>query len=291
MGSRRRNLFILAFVLGLTLASLAVINAKDTKLGLDLSGGTELIYQGRPTPQNPEIEGEDMDRSIEIIRERTDTLGVSEPEISRLGTDSVRVGLPDVQNAERAIAQVGDTAQLFFYDWEPNVISTPEDASPSSDPETPFQRIYDAVQFASTQKPECFEDTCTTTGPTFYLFDSQTLELISGPGTTKSDLFVDQPDEKQPPRSEIITVPQGTIVVREEAPPGQSRHVRERERRRGEPRLVRAAGPARALGRRDPQPRAAAGPEHQPAQRRVRVQRRGSRGVLERHAGRSPSEG
>ena len=219
MGSRRRNLFILAFVLGLTLASLAVINAKDTKLGLDLSGGTELIYQGRPTPQNPEIEGEDMDRSIEIIRERTDTLGVSEPEISRLGTDSVRVGLPDVQNAERAIAQVGDTAQLFFYDWEPNVISTPEDASPSSDAETPFQRLYDAVQFASEQEPECFEDTCTTTGPTFYLFDSQTLELIAGPGATKSDLFVDQPDEKQPPRSEIIAVPQGTIVVREEAPP------------------------------------------------------------------------
>ena len=125
MGSRRRNIFILAFVLGLTLASLAVIKTKDTKLGLDLSGGTELIYQGRPTPQNPEIEGDDMDRSIEIIRERTDTLGVAEPEISRLGTDSVRVGLPDVQNAERAIAQVGDTAQLYFYDWEPNVIPNP----------------------------------------------------------------------------------------------------------------------------------------------------------------------
>ena len=53
MGSRRRNLFILLFVAGLVLASLAVIRAKDTKLGLDLSGGTELIYQGRPTPQNP----------------------------------------------------------------------------------------------------------------------------------------------------------------------------------------------------------------------------------------------
>ena len=75
------------------------------------------------------------------------------------------------------------------------------------------------MQFASTQKPECFENTCTTTGPTFYLFDAQTKELIAGPGTTKSDLFVDQPDEKQPPRSEIIAVPQGTIVVREEAPP------------------------------------------------------------------------
>ena len=218
MGSRRRNIFVLVFVLGLTLASLAVIKSKDTKLGLDLSGGTELIYQGRPTPQNPEIEGEDMDRSIEIIRERTDTLGVSEPEISRLGTDSVRVGLPDVQNAERAIAQVGDTAQLFFYDWETNVVPNPN-ASEGAETETPFARIYDAVEFASNREPECFEDTCTTTGPTFYLFDAQTKELIAGPGATKGDLFVDQPNEKQPPGSEILTVPQGTIVVKEEAPP------------------------------------------------------------------------
>ncbi len=218
MGSRRRNLFILAFVLGLTLASLAVIKSKDTKLGLDLSGGTELIYQGRPTPQNPEIEGDDMDRSIEIIRERTDTLGVSEPEISRLGTDSVRVGLPDVQNAERAIAQVGDTAQLFFYDWEPNVVPNPN-AQPDRATEFPFNRLYDAVAFASSRKPECFENTCTTTGPTYYLFDQQTKELIAGPGATKGDLFVDQPGEKQPAGSEILTVPQGTIVVKEEAPP------------------------------------------------------------------------
>jgi SecD/SecF fusion protein len=219
MGSRRRNLFILAFVLGLTLASLAVIKSKDTKLGLDLSGGTELIYQGRPTPQNPEIQGDDMDRSIEIIRERTDTLGVAEPEISRLGTDSVRVGLPDVQNAERAIAQVGDTAQLFFYDWEPNVVPRP-DVPADRATETPFgnNRLYDAVKFASTREPECFENTCTTTGPTFYLFDSQTKQLLAGPGATKSDLFVDQPDEKQPPGSEILSVPQGTIVVKQEAP-------------------------------------------------------------------------
>ena len=130
---------------GLVAASLCVITSKDTKLGLDLSGGTELIYQGRPTPQNPEVQGDDIDRSIEIIRDRTDSLGVSEPEISRIGTDSVRVGLPDVQNAERAIDQVGDTAQLFFYDWEPNVIPNPN-APDGRATESPFPRLYDAVE-------------------------------------------------------------------------------------------------------------------------------------------------
>jgi SecD/SecF fusion protein len=218
VASRRRNLFILLFVVGMVAASLAVIKSKETKLGLDLSGGTELIYQGRPTPQNPEIQGDDMDRSIEIIRERTDSLGVSEPEISRIGTDSVRIGLPDVQNAQRAIDQVGNTAQMFFYDWEPNVIPNPNALDEERATEAPFPRLYDAVTLASQQEPECFEDTCTTTGPSYYLFDAQSKELVSGPEAAQEDLFADLAPEEVPPpdRQEILTVPQGTVVVREE---------------------------------------------------------------------------
>ncbi len=218
MANRRRNLFILLFVAGLVAGSLVVILTMQTRLGLDLEGGTELIYQGRPTPQNPTIDGADMDRSIEIIRERTDKLGVAEPEISRIGEDSVRVGLPDVQNADRAIAQVGDTAQMFFYDWEPNVIANPN--APNADPaESPFPRIYDAVQLAAQQKPECFEDNCTTTGPTYYLFDSQTKQLISGPEAAEEDLLANLDNPPPPDRREVIAVPQGTLVVRAEAPP------------------------------------------------------------------------
>jgi SecD/SecF fusion protein len=221
LGNRRRNLFVLFFVIGLVAASLAVIQAKDTKLGLDLSGGTELIYQGRPTPQNPEVEGEDIDRSIEIIRDRTDSLGVSEPEISRIGTDSVRVGLPDVQNAERAIAQVGDTAQLFFYDWEKHVLDNPNSSAAHGD--APFPRYYDAVTFASEQPQEC--DGCTTSGPSYYLFDAQSHLYLAGPASAKEDLFVDQPGEVQPPGSEIIVVPQGIRVVK--APPAEGEQPEE----------------------------------------------------------------
>jgi SecD/SecF fusion protein len=221
LGNRRRNLFILLFVVGLVAGSLAVILSMQTRLGLDLEGGTELIYQGRPTPQNPTIDGSDMDRSIEIIRERTDKLGVAEPEISRIGEDSVRVGLPDVQNADRAIAQVGDTAQMFFYDWEPNVVPNPN--APNADPaESPFPRIYDAVQLAAQQKPECFEDNCTTTGPTYYLFDSQTKQLISGPEAAESDLLANLDNPPPPNRREVIAVPQGTLVVRAEALDGET---------------------------------------------------------------------
>ena len=122
MRKRRWNLFILLFVMGLIAASVAVIATTSTKLGLDLKGGVELIYQGQPTGQVEEVTGEDIDRSIEIIRERIDKLGVAEPEVSRLGTDNISVSLPDVTNAQRAIRQVGTTAQLYFFDWEPNLI-------------------------------------------------------------------------------------------------------------------------------------------------------------------------
>jgi SecD/SecF fusion protein len=203
----------------MVLVSLLVIFSKKTTLGLDLKGGTELIYQGRPTPQNPEIQGDDVDRAIEIIRKRTDSLGVAEPEISRIGKDSIRVGLPDVQNADRAIAQVGETAQLYFYDWEPNVIPNPAKTN-VPDGEAYFDRYYDAVKLASQQQPECFQNKCTTNGPSYYLFNSQTHEYIAGPEQTQEDLFVDQPGHKQPPNSQVLTVPQGTLVVKKEGDNG-----------------------------------------------------------------------
>ena len=79
MTSRRRNLAILAAVAGLlVLAALLVIPGspleKKTRLGLDLKGGVELIYEGRPTPQVPEVTPQAIDDSIETIRKRTDAL-------------------------------------------------------------------------------------------------------------------------------------------------------------------------------------------------------------------------
>ena len=221
MSNRRRNIFVLAFVALLIIGSGIVIATKTTTLGLDLKGGTELIFQARPTPQNPTIDGSDIDRSIEIIRKRTDAFGVSEPEISRIGSDSIRVGLPDVSNAANASKQVGETAQMYFYDWEPNVIPNPAKTNVPNG-ESSFSRLYDAVKLASKQTPECFQNKCTTTGPQYYLFDSQTHAWIAGPSASTKDLFSELKNQKQPPNSEVISVPQGTLVVQKEPDPGQS---------------------------------------------------------------------
>ncbi|HXR61164.1 MAG TPA: hypothetical protein VN732_07555, partial [Solirubrobacterales bacterium] len=122
MGTRRRNLFVLLFVIGLVVVSALVIAEKETKLGLDLQGGLELVYQGQPTGTETEVSGEDIDDAISIIEERINKLGVSEPEVARLGSDQITVSLPGVTDPGRAAEQVGSTAQLYYYDWEPNLI-------------------------------------------------------------------------------------------------------------------------------------------------------------------------
>ena len=150
MTNRTRNLSILAVVLLLLAAATFVIATKSTRLGLDLKGGTELVYQGQPTPQVPKVTPQALDDALETIRKRTDALGVSEPEIQRSGPDQISIGLPDVQNAKRAIEQVGSTAQLQFYDWEPNVLG-------DRGPEVPYagsKALYDAVEVATKQKPK-----------------------------------------------------------------------------------------------------------------------------------------
>jgi SecD/SecF fusion protein len=127
---RRRNLIILGLVGLLLVGALLLIipgspASKPTRLGLDLKGGVELVYQARPTPQVPKVTPAAIDDAISTIQKRTNALGVSEPEIQRAGENEISIGLPDVDNAARAEEQVGTTAQLQFYDWEPNVIGNP----------------------------------------------------------------------------------------------------------------------------------------------------------------------
>src|SRR3954463_2184189 len=154
MTNRTRNLSILAIVLLLLVGAVGVIATKSTKLGLDLKGGTELVYQGQPTPQVPQVTPQALDDALETIRKRTDALGVAEPEIQRSGRDQISIGLPDVQNAQRAIEQVGSTAQLQFYDWETNVLG---DRGPDA-PYAGSKALFEAVDVASKQKPKAEKD-------------------------------------------------------------------------------------------------------------------------------------
>src|SRR3954449_5202917 len=156
MNDRRRNQIVIAIVGALLVLSLLLIIpggpfAKKTQLGLDLRGGVELVYQAEPTPQVPKVTSQAVSDAINTIRKRTNALGVSESEVQQQGRDQIDVGLPGVKNAARAESQVGTTAQLQFYDWEPNVIGSDgkelgEHAVDYSDANTPVPGLIDAVK-------------------------------------------------------------------------------------------------------------------------------------------------
>ena len=53
-----------------------------------------------------------VDQALEKIRNRIDAFGVSEPSISKQGTQRIVVQLPGLQDTQRAIDLIGKTAQL-----------------------------------------------------------------------------------------------------------------------------------------------------------------------------------
>jgi SecD/SecF fusion protein len=225
MTDRRRNLLVLLLVAGLLAGSLAVIATKPTRLGLDLKGGVSLIYQAKPTKQSA-VTGDAIDRTLDIMRKRVDQLGVAEPEIQRSGSDQIDVSLPDVKNADEAASQVGTTAQLYFYDWEPNVLDdscrpAPTDANVTGGGQAGSgvggHSHYDAVRIAAKCPPKSFG----TTNGAYYLVDTKTKRVLAGPEETRADLASELQNKRlraSAPDREIVHVNQGTIVIRAESP-------------------------------------------------------------------------
>ncbi|HEY3141685.1 MAG TPA: protein translocase subunit SecD [Acidimicrobiales bacterium] len=88
--------------------SATLLTSSGPELGLDLQGGVSVVLQ--PTKQ---ATNDQMDVALEIIRSRVDALGVAEPEIARQG-GAIVVQLPGVENRDRVLNLVGDTAELRF---------------------------------------------------------------------------------------------------------------------------------------------------------------------------------
>jgi preprotein translocase subunit SecD len=85
----------------------------ETKLGLDLEGGTRVEYQAVPVgDQVPD--SDDLDTIREIVEARVNSSGVSEPVVTTQGTDRIVVELPGVENAQAIRDLIGQTGQLEF---------------------------------------------------------------------------------------------------------------------------------------------------------------------------------
>lgn len=84
------------------------------RLGLDLRGGTQITLQAI-ADEGQSIDDDTMDRTVEVLRRRIDTLGVTEPVLQRSGSERILVELPGVTDPDEAVAVIGRTARLTFH--------------------------------------------------------------------------------------------------------------------------------------------------------------------------------
>lgn len=112
-----RTLAILALVL-IAMTSLVFIQgATSIRLGLDLRGGTSVTLQPRIAPGDEgKITSDAIDQAVSIIRQRVNSLGVAESEVSAQGSGTNRqivISVPG-DTGRRVVELVGQTAELRF---------------------------------------------------------------------------------------------------------------------------------------------------------------------------------
>jgi SecD/SecF fusion protein len=213
--SDRRKHFILLGLIVSALAAVALLALpgspvhKSPTLGLDLQGGLEVVLEAVP-PRNHELTSEDVDRSIDIMRNRIDKLGVSEPEIRKQGSDQIVIQLAGVKDPEVAAKLIGKTAVLEFYDFEADLTGP----SVSGIAKVPIATgsLYDLLAAPQTR---ALADRGVSQ---WYLFDADK-KHVAGPAPTKELLpTLAQAQERQKDRTfkapaRILEVPRNTVVV------------------------------------------------------------------------------
>lgn len=92
-----------------------LIDDSYTELQSINPSSNDVISFGMKTNAVKRIKDYAVEQSLEVVRNRIDEFGVSEPLIQRQGTESIVVQLPGVTDPERAIKLIGKTAQLKLY--------------------------------------------------------------------------------------------------------------------------------------------------------------------------------
>lgn len=114
---------LLIVVFGLTIGTTAKPVVNDVKLGLDLQGGFEVLYQVEPLKDGaPDITEEMVKDTANALRNRVDVLGVSEPSIQIESGNRIRVQLAGVEDQESARELLSTQANLTFRDADDNLL-------------------------------------------------------------------------------------------------------------------------------------------------------------------------
>ncbi len=96
---------------------------QSLSLGLDLRGGMYVEYSGKAPEGSTANFDELVEGTMSIIRERLTDKGFTEANVQRLGTDGIRVEIPDVQD-DTVLDLIGAAAKLEFKNPDGEVFMT-----------------------------------------------------------------------------------------------------------------------------------------------------------------------
>jgi SecD/SecF fusion protein len=229
---------------------------QDAVATMNAKGGIEALYQALPYAQP--VTPASLARTVAILRKRLSAVPLPaywvEPE-QVSGRPGVLVIVAGLAAATKRVAEegLGKSAQLYFYDWEPNVIGpsgqpAPADATVTGGGEAGQDRTglseYEAVLGAAKRPailPPKNSDIATyaagctrheneaTSGEDagcvygqWYLLDQNNQTVLRGPGATRSGLLAEGTPVGA--KLNVVHVNPGTVVVRalpEESPNGK----------------------------------------------------------------------
>jgi len=221
LNDRRRHLILIGCILAalIGVAFLAVPSSpvhKKLTLGLDLQGGLEVVLKAEP-PKGHKLTPEDLSRSIDIMRNRIDKLGVSEPEIRKQGSNQIVIQLAGIHNVNDAAALIGKTAVLEFYDFEADVTGPSVSGGLLNATPVASGSVYDLLSAPATRL------LANKGNPAqWYLFNDKHI-VKAGPAPTRAKLLANEIVRKPkasgglgnhvPKDWKILTVPNDTVVV------------------------------------------------------------------------------
>ena len=120
----KRSRMIAFFLLVILFASLLGTTTNPIldriKLGLDLQGGFEVLYQVKPVNDGDKITQATLASTAEALSKRINALGVSEPRIDVEEGNRIRVQLAGIKDQKQAREMLSTTAELSFRDSEDN---------------------------------------------------------------------------------------------------------------------------------------------------------------------------
>ncbi|WP_456278153.1 protein translocase subunit SecDF [Bacillus sp. AK128] len=108
--------FLLVLLLGGLIGATTNGVTNNIKLGLDLQGGFEILYEVLPAEEGDVITQDVLVSTVKALEKRVNVLGVSEPRIDIEGEDRIRVQLAGVQDQNKAREILSTEAKLTFRD-------------------------------------------------------------------------------------------------------------------------------------------------------------------------------